>query len=521
MRKLSARLVAFISFGLICIAFGVGTQAQKPQSAIRNPKSAIQSWSPDIPRTWDDQALASFEVPLAQASFSPVQISSDYYYRMPVRPIYKSYVVYAPGKEPTGYLDGLKQREPEITFDPAKLKTRADWIKAGELVFDAPIAYEEPFTGILQSAQVRSPDFYEKTRTPVTKDGVMPFARYVVRKKGVVEVGNLSCAMCHTRVMPDGTLIKGAQGNFPFDRAIAYGVRASGSLDEERVSMRALFGVPWLHPDPIARIAQMSLEEIASTYEAIVPGVLARHGVSVFSPIQVPDLIGVKERRYLDRTGLVRHRDLGDLMRYAALNQDGDMLSRYGDSRPMADALFGKLPDPDMLSRYSDEQLYALALHIYSLEPPPNPNKRTAEAAKGEKVFQSQGCAMCHTPPLYTSNKLTPAEGFKVPDDHRTRFDVLPLSVGTDPYLTLNTRRGTGYYKVPSLKGVWYRGPFEHNGSVMTLDDWFDSRRLRDDYVPTGFRGSGVRTRAVKGHEFGLTLSVEDKRALIAFLKTL
>ena len=100
-------------------------------------------------------------------------------------------------------------------------------------------------------------------------------------------------------------------------------------------------------------------------------------------------------------------------------------------------------------------------------------------------------------------------------------YDVLRSSVGTDPRLALQTRRGTGYYKVPSLKGVWYRGPLEHNGSVATLDDWFDSRRLKDDYVPTGFKGAGVTTRAVKGHRFGLELPASDRQALISFLKTL
>jgi hypothetical protein len=74
---------------------------------------------------------------------------------------------------------------------------------------------------------------------------------------------------------------------------------------------------------------------------------------------------------------------------------------------------------------------------------------------------------------------------------------------------------------VPSLKGVWYRGPFEHNGSVASIEDWFDPARVRDDYVPTGWKGYAVQTRAVKGHEFGLDLSAEDKRALIAFLKSL
>jgi hypothetical protein len=101
------------------------------------------------------------------------------------------------------------------------------------------------------------------------------------------------------------------------------------------------------------------------------------------------------------------------------------------------------------------------------------------------------------------------------------KYAVLPVVVGTDPTLALRTRRGTGYYKVPSLKGVWYRGPFEHSGSVATLADWFDPERLTDTYIPTGFRGVAAKTRAVKGHEFGLKLSTGDKGALIAFLKTL
>jgi len=68
---------------------------------------------------------------------------------------------------------------------------------------------------------------------------------------------------------------------------------------------------------------------------------------------------------------------------------------------------------------------------------------------------------------------------------------------------------------------VWYRGPFEHNGSVATLEDWFNPARLSDDYVPTGFKGYGVKRRPIKGHEFALRLSIEDKQALIAFLRTL
>jgi hypothetical protein len=62
---------------------------------------------------------------------------------------------------------------------------------------------------------------------------------------------------------------------------------------------------------------------------------------------------------------------------------------------------------------------------------------------------------------------------------------------------------------------------FGHSGWCVTLEDWFDARRTRGDYVPTGFKPYRVITFAVKGHPFGLSLSEKDRKALIAFLKTL
>jgi hypothetical protein len=64
------------------------------------------------------------------------------------------------------------------------------------------------------------------------------------------------------------------------------------------------------------------------------PAFFARRGTSPLSPARIPDLIGIKERRYLDAAGLIRHRSIGDLMRHAALNQGMDMLGRYGDFIP-------------------------------------------------------------------------------------------------------------------------------------------------------------------------------------------
>jgi hypothetical protein len=525
MPKRSAAAIAAGILTLATVRVGMNHSQAQPSGA--------RASSPAIPKTWDDAAMATLEVPLADPIGSPKHVSADYYYKIPVRPIYKQYPVYAPGHEPPGYMGWLKQQEPVIVWDDAghrpALRTEADWVKAGEIVFDADILFVGENRGVFTLSDVRSPAWYNDTKMPVASHGLVPFLKYLIREKGKVELGSFSCVMCHTRVMPDGGILKGAQGSIPFDRALgfAFASQFRSIPDIARQLERQLYAAPWLRPDPLEREAGMSLDDIASVHEGIPPGVLARHRSSPFYPIQVPDLIGVKDRQYLDRTGLQQHRGIVDLMSYAALNQGADDYASYDGFVP-GSADFKTLPAPDELDpnivapdRYSDEQLYALGLYLYSLQPPPNPNKFDALAARGQKVFEREACVMCHTPPLYTNNKLTLAEGFTPPPGADQKYDILPISVGTDPNLTLKTRRGTGYYKVPSLKGLWYRSMFGHSGWCATLEDWFDPRRTRDDYVPTGFKPYGAKTYAVKGHPFGLDLSPEEKKALIAFLKTL
>src|SRR5215469_15452833 len=95
------------------------------------------SFHPKIPRAWDDHEVGAFQMPLAQRDRSPQFMSSKEYYALKVRPIYRTYPVYAPGREPAGYMESLKQKEPEVTFDASKLRTKEDWIRAGEMVFDS------------------------------------------------------------------------------------------------------------------------------------------------------------------------------------------------------------------------------------------------------------------------------------------------------------------------------------------------------------------------------------------------
>ena len=223
-------------------------------------------------------------------------------------------------------------------------------------------------------------------------------------------------------------------------------------------------------------------------------------------------MIGIEDRQYIDHTGTHRHRDIGDLMRYAALVSFADAVDFAG--RRMI------LPETERFrTRLPDEALYALALYIYSLKPPPNPNAFDAQAEAGQGIFTRERCGRCHTPPLYTNNKLTLAAGFKPPDD--AIEDILQVSVGTDPGLALKTRKGTGYYKVPSLKGVWYRGHYLHDGAVGSLEEMFDPDRLRDGHVRGGVTPVGADSGAIPGHEYGLELTPDERTQLIAFLRTL
>src|ERR1700720_4026247 len=102
---------------------------------------SAQEFHPDIPKAWDDNAVKDLELPLVQRDRSPRYLTADEYYKLRVRPIYRTYPIYVNGKEPAGYIESLKQREPEVIFDPAALHRREDWIQAGGIVFEAGIVY--------------------------------------------------------------------------------------------------------------------------------------------------------------------------------------------------------------------------------------------------------------------------------------------------------------------------------------------------------------------------------------------
>ena len=457
---------------------------------------------PEIPKTWDEAALADWATPVVGLNLRPTHISAKEYYSLPVENL-RTYPVYFPGREPEGYWEMLQHVGPQPLIEPQKLKTEADWVEAGRRIFEEVDHLH---------LQTFAPDLIAKARDPKTFEGRQPMAdgtasdlRWVPTKNGVA-LSLPNCTNCHLRDLPNGTRIPGAPTNF--DPSIVGGTVPRGKSGLVRPLQTAMhsvtggapfqmgaesfglwlyqaYGVPWRKDDIHERIKEMPEAEYNLWINSAVRGGgVPRWNGSPYYPAKMPDLIGIKDRKYIDHTATHLHRGIGDLMRYIALVSFAEA-AEFGPHHMLSPST------KRAQARLSDEALYALASYIYSLKPPPNPNPYNEQAKAGEKIFAREGCTMCHTPPLYTSNKLTLAQGFTPPKDVPATLDLLRLSVGTDPSLALATRKGTGYYKVPSLKGVWYRGHYLHDGAVASLEEMFDPDRLKESHVPGGCESTG------------------------------
>jgi hypothetical protein len=490
-------------------------------AATANLAQAPAVWTPQIPRVWDEAALAEWATPLAGLDARPAHLSPAEYYALPEENL-RTYPVYLPGREPDGYWDMLRTVGPRPLVEPEQLRTEAAWIRAGERVFRDSVVLRTFDPKLI--AMARDPRSLTVQPLP---DGTVSTLRWLPTKDGVA-LGFANCSACHMLYLPpDNRPVPGASSfaSTGFRNGLGGQIRAAERAlpGEAPFSMGGTvgswlyqaYGAPWSGDPEGERLKTMTDADLQQYVTAnFRGGAVARWNGSILYPAKVPDLIGIRDRKYIDHTGTHQHRGIGDLMRYAALVSFADATD-FGSHRMLA------RDTKRFQTRLPDSALYAMALYVYSLEPPPNPNRFDDKAGSGQTIFQREGCPSCHTPPLYTNNKLTLARGFVPAKSASQSLDILPVSVGTDPGLALKTRKGTGYYKVPSLKGVWYRGHYLHDGAAASLEELFDPGRLQDTHIRGGWRPPGVQQQAIPGHEFGLRLSAVEREQLIAFLRTL
>jgi hypothetical protein len=485
-----------------------------------------------IPRIWDEASLADWTTPVAGLNVRPAHYSAAEYYAAPAVNA-RTYPVYHPDAEPPGYWEWLQNQKPEPLVDATLLRTNEGWIAAGER------AFLEMDAVLMRTAD---PALIAIARDPRAFEGVFKSAegaafgvRWVVTDHGPM-LTTPACGACHVTIHADnrvtvpgprstGRTDRGRQGvrGLPFTGA--QGTRRRLQLfyagDSPGMATWREFTTPWAPDARVERFATGRVDELQQLAGAnqlgrsFGNGVFARANGSPYAPTKIPDLMNLRYNRYLDATGTHRLRSPEDVARYAALVTGADPME-FGPHRILTEA------QRRVRFRYADEVLYAIGVYLMSFEPPKNADVAPADmVARGEAIFQREGCVGCHLPPSYTSGKLTLAEGFTPPADHANRDDIVARTVGTDPDAALKTRKGTGFYKIPSLRGVWYRRSLLHDGSLVSLEELFDAARLDPGYQSAGWNPPGVEKRAIKGHTFGMSLPPAEKEALLAFLRSL
>jgi cytochrome c peroxidase len=115
---------------------------------------------------------------------------------------------------------------------------------------------------------------------------------------------------------------------------------------------------------------------------------------------------------------------------------------------------------------------------------------------QGLDIFRSQ-CASCHTEPLFTNQAFI-----------NNGLDVVSNDIGR--MLITRKEEDRGSFRVPSLRNVALTYPYMHDGRFRTLDQVLNHYTSDKSDKPL----ADARVRNIR-------LNSEEKRALIAFLKTL
>ena len=349
-----------------------------------------------------------------------------------------------PERDPASH--GLASDTTEIAFDsgaaatllPEALpETDEAWIELGRRVWhEYPFASSRALHGAAEDGRLSQLGFQ-------TWEGEVVGLR-VLEGDGEATVGP-TCAMCHSTIDAGGE-----------DGPSA--VRSNRDLDVGGIRLHALQG----EDDTLLEIDTSTVAQL----ELLARGHSDPLDDGRFNPYAFPDLGGIADLPLLHHTANWHNASITTL----AIRIETVFITAAARKARIPRAL-----------------AWAAAMYLRSLPPPPPSDPTTeAEAAPGRAVFEAEGCAACHVPPLYASERLVTLE-----------------EVGTDPGAGQSKARGTGYYRIPSLRGVGGAAPYLHDGSVATLEALFDPER------------------EAPGHAFGLELSDDDRAALLVFLRGL
>ena len=341
--------------------------------------------------------------------------------------------------------------EPEAAvtrlWDGVRPTTLPAWVELGRRVFfDYPLRPE-----IFAEHALAHPEVAREIGLHSASDGSVPGTVAFVDIDGSPRVG-ITCALCHSTVEAGAVVVGRARRDFDY-----------GAM---RLAYHRDTGVP-VDADMARRMASWG------------PGRADITEDDDEDPVAIPDLWGLRALGTLTQAATVRHGELGDDAPLAlAIRQETQILHANRER-----------------TRPPRELAYALALFLYSLEPPPAAPP-TAAAGRGAAIFR-RDCEGCHADAVGSGPPVAFAD------------------IGTDPALAAGTSRGTGLYRPAPLLRVAGAAPYLHHGVVPSLADLFDPARLRSDYT-RGAHGPG----AIAGHLPGTELPAREREDLVAYLET-
>lgn len=316
-------------------------------------------------------------------------------------------------------------------------RTEAEWIELGRRVWlEVPFVRSETLLAVARAGRLEELGV-------ASWEGRYVGIRVLRDEDGTVALGP-TCALCHASVEADGP--SAVRSN----RALRLGGMRLLALEAEADAQ----GSSELDTSTVAQL------------ELLAPGQSDPLDDGRFTPYAFPDLGGIADLPYLHHTANWVNASISTL----AIRVETTYVTGGGQR-----------------ARLPRELSWAVAMYLRSL-PPPAPSEPVdeAELAEGRAVFEAAGCAGCHVPPLYTSERLVTIE-----------------EVGTDPAAGRSPARATGYYRIPSLRGVGRAGPYLHHGGVRTLEELLDPMRVEP------------------GHRYGLELDASDREALLRFLRAI
>lgn len=186
--------------------------------------------------------------------------------------------------------------------------------------------------------------------------------------------------------------------------------------------------------------------------------------------------------------------------------------------------------------------------YLGDLAPPKYPFKVDATLAAAGAATYAASCAQCHESEGPRARTPIPADEIGT-DRSRLQAWSEQSAAALNAFGEGHGWKFSGFrqpsagYLAPPLDGVWLSAPYLHNGSVPTLADLLEPSESRParfwagydvyDQARVGFVSHGPEAQRLGtvfdtttpgnsngGHDYGTSLSAEDKRALLEYLKT-